>query len=115
MRSPQRATASASPAWSAIRFGSRFQTRLNQSRNISTSAARAGSPGNSGGSGCSSSRWWRIRVESVITRSPSSSTGTSSWPLASRIGVRSAGSTSIHSTAMPLCPSASATRSTLVE
>jgi len=37
----------------------------------------------------------------VTTSSPSTSTGTRSWPLSSRTGARSSGSTSTHSTSMP--------------
>ena len=56
-----------------------------------------------------------IAVESGIVSSPSRSTGTSGWPLAASTGERSAASTSIHSSSSPLCPAASATRSTFVE
>ena len=51
---------------SAIRFGSRFQTRLNQSMKISTSARRAASAGYSGGSGKRSLEVLRIAVESAM-------------------------------------------------
>ena len=64
----------------ASRFGGRFQTWLNQSTKTSASARRAGSCGQSGGSGCRSSRWRRIAGESGSTRSPSTNTGTSDCP-----------------------------------
>ena len=51
-----RRPAAASSA-SAITFGGRFQTRLNQSTKTSTSARRAGSAGKSGGSGKRALRW----------------------------------------------------------
>ena len=98
-----------------MRFGGTFHTRLNQSTNTRVSAARAGSAGNSGGSGNRSSRCSMMRLESTTTNPSSSSTGTRSWPLASRIGVRSPASHMTTSASTPLWPSASATRSTLVE
>ncbi len=106
---------SARESSASIAFGGTFQTRLNQSTKTSTSARRAGSAGKSGGSGNRRSRCSMIRLESVTQNPPSSSTGTRSWPLASRIGERSAASHITTSAATPLCPSASATRSTLVE
>ena len=44
------------PRSASISFGGRFQTRLNQSRKMSTAARRDGSLGNSGGSGVRASR-----------------------------------------------------------
>ena len=48
MRSP---SGSGAPCSASISFGGRFQTSLNHSMNTSSSARRAGSAGNSGGSG----------------------------------------------------------------
>ena len=56
-----------------------------------------------------------MRVESGITSSPSTSTGTSGWPLTSITGERSSYEISTDSTSRPLWASASATRSTFVE
>jgi hypothetical protein len=56
-----------------------------------------------------------MRGESATTSSPSTSTGTRPWPLASSTSVRSPYSIQTDSTSSPLCASASATRSTLVE
>jgi hypothetical protein len=56
-----------------------------------------------------------IAGESLTTSSPSTTTGTSGCPLTASTGERSPGSTSIHSSARPLWPAASATRSTFVE
>ena len=109
------ATSSGSRSPSSIRFGGRFQIRLNQSTNTSASAERAGSVGHSAGFGCVASRWRRIAVESLITAPSSSSTGTSSWPESARIAERSAGSWTTISASRPLNPRASETRSTFVE
>ncbi len=56
-----------------------------------------------------------IAVESGTTSSPSTSTGTSGWPLTASTGERSSAATSTHSSSIALCPAASATRSTFVE
>ena len=112
---PGRDRASRAPAPASIRFGGTFHTRLNQSMNTRISARRAVSAGKSGGSGNRSSRCSMMRLESTAMNPSSSSTGTRSWPLASRIG---GGRPASHITtwaSTPLWPSARATRSTFVE
>jgi hypothetical protein len=56
-----------------------------------------------------------MTVESTTTRPSWTSTGTRGWPLMRSTGLLSSASTSSHSTPMPLCASASDTRSTFVE
>jgi hypothetical protein len=56
-----------------------------------------------------------IRLESISTTPSTSSTGTSDWPLTATTRGRSSASSMTTSASIRLCPSASATRSTLVE
>ena len=96
-------------------MGAAFQTRSNQFTKIRIKARSAVAAGNSGGWGNRCSRYSMIVLESVTTVPSSSSTGTSGWPLSSTTAERSRGSHGTSSASIPLCPSASITRSTLVD